>query len=827
MRGDLERYVCALRQAERRSPPMAAAVIGLLLCGHSALGQAPKITSMMHEGQEKTGGVLQGYTSGNVTEYTEGDCINFRFTLKTNDRMNPPAQFEGQMAVRFSLESAQCTFFDGSFTLGTHDGSAPAVEMISGTAPTIALVGTPFVDDDEYVQIIDITFPDPDSEARINYYLCLEQDIGTCMGSSQHSRLDDTDTPGDYMQTGAMNVPVPASMIVRIGACCFANGSCEDLIEDDCEAQGGDYQGDGSDCDPNPCAQPTGRCCFSDGSCQVLGEVECVDLSGDYQGDGSDCDPNPCPQPTGACCFTDGTCLQLTAALCQTFGGVYQGNFTDCDPNPCPQPTGACCFSDGSCQVLVAAGCSTAGGVYQGNFTDCDPNPCPQPQGACCLKGSCMDLTQAECLDLGGGFVGIGTSCESTWCPANDNCRAAIPVFNGSTPFSIVGATDDGPSPCGALGSDIWFHYTATGTGQVSFSTCPGADFDTVIAVYGNACACPAMEINLLACNDDLCGLQSEVVVDVCAGECYTIQLGGFAGVTGSGILEVSKLKQLGCGEGMAGVKGLEPGNCFNDHGPCLPFCEDVKCCSLVCASDPFCCDVTWDQGCADQAFDVCGQCGDDDAGNCYAANGSPGCNDFLCCQTVCEIDAFCCHVEWDEVCAQQAASLCFAPPVPCPGEGPCRFPHDSPGCQDQACCELVCAIDPHCCRTIWDQGCASLALQICYDESACPGFGECLVPHATPGCQDEKCCDVVCQGEPTCCTMQWDEDCVALAQELCGCAGDVDGDLVVDIKDLLGLLMDWDCTSPPGPCPGDVNKDGVTDVLDLKALIGNWGLCP
>jgi hypothetical protein len=74
---------------------------------------------------------------------------------------------------------------------------------------------------------------------------------------------------------------------------------------------------------------------------------------------------------------------------------------------------------------------------------------------------------------------------------------------------------------------------------------------------------------------------------------------------------------------------------------------------------------------------------------------------------------------------------------------------------------------------------------------------------------------------------MQWDEDCVALAQELCGCAGDVDGDLVVDIKDLLGLLMDWDCTSPPGPCPGDVNKDGVTDVLDLKALIGNWGLCP
>ncbi len=37
----------------------------------------------------------------------------------------------------------------------------------------------------------------------------------------------------------------------------------------------------------------------------------------------------------------------------------------------------------------------------------------------------------------------------------------------------------------------------------------------------------------------------------------------------------------------------------------------------------------------------------------------APGCDDFECCATVCVIDPFCCNVRWDQACANEARSLC------------------------------------------------------------------------------------------------------------------------------------------------------------------------
>jgi YVTN family beta-propeller protein len=53
------------------------------------------------------------------------------------------------------------------------------------------------------------------------------------------------------------------------------------------------------------------------------------------------------------------------------------------------------------------------------------------------------------------------------------------------------------------------------------------------------------------------------------------------------------------------------------------------------------------------------------------------------------------------------------------------------------------------------------------------------------------------------------------------GVPGDLNGDGVVNVLDLLILLDEW------GPCPAcdsDLNGDGVVNVLDLLILLSNWG---
>jgi len=47
------------------------------------------------------------------------------------------------------------------------------------------------------------------------------------------------------------------------------------------------------------------------------------------------------------------------------------------------------------------------------------------------------------------------------------------------------------------------------------------------------------------------------------------------------------------------------------------------------------------------------------DGGDCCTANGSPGCQDVPCCAQVCALDPFCCDVQWDDICASVAVALC------------------------------------------------------------------------------------------------------------------------------------------------------------------------
>ncbi|MFN9126258.1 MAG: reprolysin-like metallopeptidase, partial [bacterium] len=49
-----------------------------------------------------------------------------------------------------------------------------------------------------------------------------------------------------------------------------------------------------------------------------------------------------------------------------------------------------------------------------------------------------------------------------------------------------------------------------------------------------------------------------------------------------------------------------------------------------------------------------------------------------------------------------------------CGGGGSCFLPHGGQGCSTVACCQLVCAADPFCCNTSWDELCVSQAFDLC-----------------------------------------------------------------------------------------------------------------
>jgi subtilisin-like proprotein convertase family protein len=119
----------------------------------------------------------------------------------------------------------------------------------------------------------------------------------------------------------------------------------------------------------------------------------------------------------------------------------------------------------------------------------------------------------------------------------NDLCENATALGGpGTYPFTNLGAGTDGvPVPCGfggdTGGADVFYTYTAASTNQAIIDTC--GSFDTNIVVLD---ACGG---NIIACNDDACGLSSRVGFPVTQGTTYIIQVGGFAGATGAGNLTI------------------------------------------------------------------------------------------------------------------------------------------------------------------------------------------------------------------------------------------------------------------------------------------------
>ncbi|MFQ5592400.1 MAG: hypothetical protein ACE5HE_14670, partial [Phycisphaerae bacterium] len=111
-------------------------------------------------------------------------------------------------------------------------------------------------------------------------------------------------------------------------------------------------------------------------------------------------------------------------------------------------------------------------------------------------------------------------------------------------------------------------------------------------------------------------------------------------------------------------------------------------------------------------------------------------------------------------------------------------------------------------------------------------GAGDCCSANGTPGCNDlgTECCAIVCACDPFCCETAWDEDCATFgvhnsgcgAQLLCAECADADGDGVPDALDACcatpaGLTVDAD-----GRPVGDLDSDCDVDLDDFALFQAN-----
>jgi len=140
--------------------------------------------------------------------------------------------------------------------------------------------------------------------------------------------------------------------------------------------------------------------------------------------------------------------------------------------------------------------------------------------------------------EVGQGLLTISSEVVQPPAKDNDDCFDKMPIGDVTDlPFDTTDATFDGPYRC-MISPNIWYCYTASCTGQATVSLA-GSSFDTMLAVY-DGCECWPTSENMIECNDDAGGFQSEVVFDAIAGNEYLIEVGGYGSDTGPGLLSVS-----------------------------------------------------------------------------------------------------------------------------------------------------------------------------------------------------------------------------------------------------------------------------------------------
>ncbi|MEY2712533.1 MAG: hypothetical protein RL005_755 [Planctomycetota bacterium] len=193
-------------------------------------------------------------------------------------------------------------------------------------------------------------------------------------------------------------------------------------------------------------------------------------------------------------------------------------------------------------------------------------------------------------------------------------CSSAIVLGPGIYSFSNVGVTSDSESrriglneSCNIglwLASPNWFRLGSC-DGTVNVTVCPTAtSAEYGFIVYRGSCG----DLEPVACGDQIVctgkgiGAAATFAADPC--EDYLVAFGPMTNLPAGAVTTSAGKITISCSPDAPGCGEAAAGSCFAPHS--APNCDSASCCAAVCAADPFCCNVQWDNFCVQGAYAIC-----------------------------------------------------------------------------------------------------------------------------------------------------------------------------------------------------------------------------
>ncbi|MBM4397278.1 MAG: hypothetical protein FJ087_16530 [Deltaproteobacteria bacterium] len=550
-------------------------------------------------------------------------------------------------------------------------------------------------------------------------------------------------------------------------------------------------QCDGKQCGNGGCADRPDACgtCGSGKTCEA---GQCVACSCD----GKDCGDDGCGTNCGTCgegkaCDPDHKCVDATeCGVCPDGGTCGAGDNYDvaCAANECGEvgAYGTClgeivifCEDD----VLYSLDCAYLLGAVCGYNPDGDFLDCVCPDGQHFVGGQCEPCTcdGRECGDDGCG-KDCGSCGGGEFCDWKGACQEAV-INDCCSPTPGPGCEADAAVEECVCAADPY---------------CCETEWDTVCAglIQDERCGvCCIPDCSGMECGDDGCGGQCgscgegewceagscrtcecglrKCGFDECGNPCGTCQEGQYCSDTGACLPCSCDGKDCGddgcgnaCGTCTGGTACLKGACITPDFACCEPSdvagCEaDQAVADCVCGEDPLCCSDRWDEICVIEVdWLQCGiccvpdckdrVCGEDGCGgSCGDCADGQGCNDDgQCVKCECLGGQEC----GTDTCGNPACGSC-------PSDQYCSPDNTCIAC---GCGSRECGYGP------CDEECGACSSGWCDDGTCVAYTGDCCQPQSSAGCADVTIRECVCDHDPYCCQVEWDDTCVTKAGTYC-----------------------------------------------------------